>query len=58
VAVCALVRTVTDLAFVGISPEPDATPEDFAAVQRANAQLAQVREAVLAGVDMKELGCG
>ena len=42
--VCAFLDAIAALAFVGISPPPDSTPEDVIAVRRANAQLAQVRE--------------
>ena len=42
--VCSFMDAIAALALVGISPPPDPTPEDVAAVHRVNAQLAQVRE--------------
>ncbi len=44
--VCSFLNAIVTLAFVGISPPIDPTPEDMMATQRANAQLAQVREHV------------
>lgn len=44
--VCDFLDALASLAFVGISPPIDPTPEDMMATRRANAQLAQVREHV------------
>jgi hypothetical protein len=55
--VCALVDSLLAAAFLGVSPPPDATPEDFRAVQRVNAQLAQLREQMKSLDVVKELGC-
>lgn len=56
--VCALADSLIAVAFLGVSPPPDATPEDFRAVQRVNAQLAQLREQMQSLDIVKELGCG
>lgn len=55
---CALVDSLLAVAFLGVSPPSDATPEDFAAVRQVNTRLAQLREQ-MQGLDVvKELGCG
>lgn len=56
--VCAVVESLLDVAFVGLSPPPESTPEDFAAVERINERLSQTADALRASEPMKELGCG
>jgi hypothetical protein len=55
--VCALVETLAALTFEGIAPPMNGTPEDYAAVQRANAQLAQRRESIMGLSGLREMGC-
>jgi hypothetical protein len=56
--VCALVDSLLAVAFLGVSPPSDATPEDFRATQRVNAELAQLREQMQSLDVVRELGCG
>ncbi len=53
--VCVLAESILAVAFVGVSPPPDATPEDFAATVRINAALAQMSENLRESV--REMGC-
>jgi hypothetical protein len=53
--VCVLAESFLAVAFVGVSPPPDATPEDFAATVRINAALAQMSENLRESV--REMGC-
>ncbi len=53
--VCALAESFLAVAFVGVSPATDATPEDFAATVRINAALAQMSENLREAV--REMGC-
>ena len=55
--VCALVDSLLSVAFVGLSAPPDATPEEFRAVTRVNARLAQMGETFRGSEPMRELGC-
>jgi hypothetical protein len=54
---CVALDAILDVAFVGISPPPDASPEDFAATVRINARLAQMRETLRASEMVREMGC-
>lgn len=54
---CAYLDAIMATAFLGVSPPPDATPEDFAATLRVNAELAQLREQLRGSDLMKEAGC-
>ena len=54
---CALVDSLLSVAFVGLSAPPDATPEEFRAVTRVNARLAQMGETFRGSEPMRELGC-
>lgn len=55
--VCALVDALLAVAFVGVSLPPEASPEDFRAANRVNAQLAQLREQMMGTDVVRELGC-
>lgn len=55
--VCALAESFLDIALVGISPPPGATPEDFEATTRVNARLSQMRETLRGSEAMRKLGC-
>lgn len=55
--VCALVDSLLSVALVGLSPPSDATPEEFRAVTRVNARLAQMGETFRGSGPMRELGC-
>jgi hypothetical protein len=53
--VCAVIDAFVAIATVGVSPPPDATPEDLRAASRVNAQLAQMSETLRQSV--REMGC-
>ncbi len=55
--VCLFVDAILDVAFVGVSPPPDATPEDFAATVRINGRLSQMRETLRGSEMVREMGC-
>lgn len=55
--VCAFFDAVAELAFQGLSPPLDATPERVDAVREVNADLAQVRERLWSLDIVKEMGC-
>lgn len=55
--VCAFIDGFLDVALIGISPPPDASPEDFAATVRINARLAQMGETLRGSEMVREMGC-
>lgn len=55
--VCAFVDALLDVAFVGVSPPPDSTPEDFAATVRINTRLAQMGETLRTSDMVRKMGC-
>jgi hypothetical protein len=55
--VCLFVDAFLSVALVGISPPPDASPEDFIATVRINARLAQMGETLRASEMVREMGC-
>jgi hypothetical protein len=54
---CLLVDAILDMAFVGVSPPPDASPEAFDATVRINGRLAQMRETLRGSEMVREMGC-
>lgn len=54
---CAYLDAIMATAFMGVSPPPDATPADFDATLRVNAQLSQLREQLRGSDLMRESGC-
>lgn len=52
---CVVIDAFVAVATVGVSPPPDATPEDLRAATRVNAQLAQMSETLRQSV--REMGC-
>jgi hypothetical protein len=55
--VCLFVDAILDVAFIGVSPPPYATPEDFDATVRINGRLAQMRETLRGSEMVREMGC-
>ncbi len=54
---CRFVDALLDVAFVGVSAPPDASPEDFAASVRINLRLAQMGETLRTSEMVREMGC-
>lgn len=55
--VCVVLDAVMAMAFQGVAPPVDASPEEMAAVRNVNADLAQMREQVQGLPSVRELGC-
>ncbi len=55
--VCLFVDAILDVAFIGVSPPPDASPADFDATVRINARLAQMRDTLRGSAMVREMGC-
>ncbi len=54
---CRFVDAILDVAFIGVSPPPVASSEDFDATMRINGRLAQMRETLRASDMVREMGC-
>lgn len=55
--VCIAIDAIMALAYQGVSPPIDASPEEMAAVRTVNAELAQLREQVRGLPSVREMGC-
>ncbi len=55
--VCVVVDAITALAFQGVAPPIDASPEELSAVRTVNTDLAQLREQIRGLPSVREMGC-